>query len=81
NRHERRFGRIEAIVSFLPPSETIDPNNQMQDALKISRLLRHDELGIYCSKDRSLRGHKELWMIKEDYQIVSPIHILKHVFI
>ncbi|CAG8718212.1 3586_t:CDS:2, partial [Racocetra persica] len=42
--------KIEAIVLFLPLSETIDPNNQMQDALKISRLLRYDKLGIYCRK-------------------------------
>ena len=41
------------------------------DALKMSRLLNHDELGIYHSKDRTRRGiNKERWMIEEDYQVI-----------
>ena len=47
----------------------------------MSRLLRHDELGIYCSHDRSRRGRKELWMIEEDYQIIPPDHILGRVLV
>ena len=62
NQRERRFGRIEAIVSLLLPQDS----DHSQDALKMSRLLRHDKLGIYCSHDRSRRRHKELWMIEED---------------
>ncbi|RIA99899.1 hypothetical protein C2G38_2315111, partial [Gigaspora rosea] len=81
NQHERRFGRVEAIISFLPPSDSDNPNNQMQDGLKMSRLLRHDELGIYCSQNRSQRGHRKLWMIEEDYQIIPLNHILRHVSI
>src|SRR5256714_11933067 len=77
NQRERRFGRIEAIVSLLLPQDSDHP----QDALKMSRLLRHDELGIYCSRDRSCRGHKELWMIEEDYQIIPPNHIVRRVLI
>ena len=76
NSNERRFGRIEAIVSLL--SRDAD---HPQDALKMSRLLRHNELGIYCSRDRSRRGHKELWMIEEDYQITPPDHILGRVLV
>ena len=46
------------------------PNDQIQDALKMSRLLKYDELGIYQSQNRRCRGtNKELWMIEEDYQI------------
>ena len=48
----------------------------MQDALKISRLLRYNELGIFCSHERRRRGNKELWMIEEDYQIIPPNHIV-----
>jgi hypothetical protein len=77
NQRERRFGRIEAIVSLLLPQDSDHP----QDALKMSRLLRHDELGIYCSHARSRRGHKELWMIEEDYQIIPPDHILGRVLV
>ena len=77
NQRERRFGRIEAIVSLLLPQDSDHP----QDALKMSRLLRHDELRIYCSRDRSHRGHKELWMIKEDYQIIPPNHIVGYVLV
>src|SRR5438128_8600869 len=47
----------------------------------MSRLLRHDELEIYCSRDRSHRGHKELWMIEEDYQIIPPNHIIGRVLV
>src|SRR5438128_7410432 len=47
----------------------------------MSRLLRHDELGIYCSRDRGRRRHKELWMIKEDYQIIPPNHIVGCVLV
>src|SRR2546421_10406734 len=56
NQREQRFGRIEAIVSLLLPQDSDHP----QDALKMSRLLRHDKLRIYCSHDRSHRRHKEL---------------------
>ena len=48
----------------------------MQDALKMSRLLRYNELGIFCSHERRRRGNKELWMIEEDYQIIPPDHIV-----
>src|SRR5207245_1099606 len=64
-------------VSLLLPQDSDHP----QDALKMSRLLRHDELGIYCSCDRSRCGHKELWMIKENYQIIPPNHIVGHVLV
>ena len=77
NQHERRFGRIEAIVLLLLPQDSDHP----QDALKMSRLLRHNKLGIYCSRDRSHRGHKECWMIEEDYQIISPNHIVGRVLV
>ena len=80
NQRERRFGRIEAIVSLLQLQD-FDYPNQMQDALKMSRLLRHNELGIYCSRDRSRRGHKELWIMEEDYQIIPPNHIVGHVLV
>ncbi|CAG8496553.1 24051_t:CDS:2, partial [Dentiscutata erythropus] len=60
NQRERRFGRIEAIILLLLLSNINYSNNQMQDTLKMSRLLSYDELGIYCSKDRSYQGHKEL---------------------
>jgi hypothetical protein len=80
NQHERRFGRIEAIVLLLCPQDSDYPN-QMQDALKMSRLLRYNELGIFCSHDRSRRGHKELWMIEEDYQIIPPNHIVGHILV
>ena len=72
---ESRFGRIEAIVSFLPL-----PNDQIQDALKISRLLKHSELGIHHSKSRSRQGNnKELWMIEEDCQVIPINNIIKPV--
>ena len=77
NQCERRFGRIKAIISLLLPQDSDHP----QDALKMSRLLRHDELGIYCSRDRSRCGHKELWMIEEDYQIIPPNHIVGRVLV
>ena len=77
NQRERRFGRIEAIVSLLLPQDSDHPQN----TLKMSRLLRHDELEIYCSRDRSYHGHKKLWMIEEDYQIISPNHIVRHVLV
>ncbi|CAG8835502.1 33897_t:CDS:2, partial [Racocetra persica] len=48
-----RFGRIEAIISSLQPSDSDHPNKQIGDALKISRLLRHNKLGVYYSQDRS----------------------------
>ncbi|CAG8718342.1 13465_t:CDS:1, partial [Cetraspora pellucida] len=57
------------------------PNNQMHDTLKISRFLRHNKLGIHCSQDRSQQGHKELWIIEENYQIISSNHILGHTSI
>ncbi|CAG8532049.1 15380_t:CDS:2 [Cetraspora pellucida] len=53
----------------------------MHDALKISMFLRHDELGVHCNQNRSWREHKELWMIEEDYPIISPNHILGHTSI
>ena len=66
NQCEQCFERIEVIVLWLHPQDSDYPN-QMQDALKMSRLLRHNELEIYCSHDRSHRGHKELWIMEEDY--------------
>ncbi|KAF0450649.1 hypothetical protein F8M41_002156 [Gigaspora margarita] len=69
---ENRFGRIEAIVSQ-SESESNHSDTQIKDALKMSRLLSHNELGIYCSHDRSRRGHNELWMIEENYQIFLPV--------
>src|SRR5256714_6924225 len=47
----------------------------------MSRFLRHDELRIYCNCDRSHRGHKELWIIEEDYQIISSNHIVGRVLV
>src|SRR5207244_12895067 len=58
-----------------------DYPNQMQDAFKMSRLLRHNELKIYCNCDRSRCRHKELWMMKEDYQIIPPNHIVERVLV
>ncbi|CAG8725995.1 17017_t:CDS:2, partial [Dentiscutata erythropus] len=81
NQLERRFGRIEAIISFLLPSNLEHPNDQMQDALKMSRFLKYDELGIHCSQDRSRRGYKELWIVEEDYQIIPLSYILKPISI
>ena len=80
NGNEQCFGKIEAIVSLLCPQHS-DYSNQMQDAFKMSRLLRHHELGIYCSRDRSRRGHKELWMMEEDYQIIPSDCIVGRVLI
>ncbi|CAG8491450.1 306_t:CDS:2, partial [Racocetra fulgida] len=40
----------------------------------MSRLLRHDELGIYCR-------HRELWMVEEDYQTIPLSHILRPISI
>jgi hypothetical protein len=52
----------------------------MHDALKISKLLKHDELGIYQSKNRRCRrSNKELWMIEEDHEIVYVENIIKPV--
>ena len=59
NQRERRFGRIEAIVSLLRLQDSDYPN-QMQDALKMSRLLRYNELGIFCRYERCHCGNKEL---------------------
>ncbi|CAG8685854.1 25316_t:CDS:2 [Dentiscutata erythropus] len=73
---KKQFGRIEAIVSFLPHNRLY---NQIQTALKMSRLLRHNELEIYCNQERSRRGHKELWMIEENYKIISPSYVLRHI--
>ncbi|CAG8577038.1 16088_t:CDS:2, partial [Cetraspora pellucida] len=81
NQHERQFRRIEAIISFLVPSSSDYPNNQMHDTLKMSRFLRHDKLGVYYSQNKSRRGHKELWNIEEDYQIISSNYILEHTSI
>ncbi|CAG8725213.1 33868_t:CDS:2, partial [Gigaspora margarita] len=47
----------------------------------MSRLLSHNELEIYCSHDRSCRGHNKLWMIEENYQIIPSSHIIRHVSI
>ena len=77
NQREWRFERIKAIVSLLLPQDSDYP----QDALKMSRLLRHNKLGIYCSHARSHHGHKELWMIKENYQIIPPDYILECILV
>ena len=54
----------------------------MQDALKLSKLLKHDELGIHQSRDRRHRGsNKELWMIEEDPEIVSVENVIKPVLV
>ncbi|CAG8548439.1 21840_t:CDS:2, partial [Gigaspora rosea] len=78
--NENRFGRIEAIVSQ-SESESNYSDTQIKDALKMSRLLSHNELGIYCSRGRSRRGHNELWIIEENYQIIPSNHVLRHVSI
>ena len=80
NQRQRHFGRIEAIVSLLHPQDSDYPN-QMQDALKMLRLLRHHELGIYCSHDRSRCEHKVLWMMEEDYQIIPSDCIVERVLV
>jgi hypothetical protein len=80
NGSEQCFERIEAIVSLLCLQHSDYPN-QMQDVLKILRLLRHHELGIYCSYDRSRCRHKEFWMIEEDYQIILPDCIVGYVLV
>ncbi|KAF0530839.1 hypothetical protein F8M41_012005 [Gigaspora margarita] len=77
---KNRFGRIEAIVSQ-SESESNHSDTQIKDALKMSRLLSHNELGIYCSHDRSCRGHNELWIIEENYQIIPSSYIIRHVSI
>ncbi|CAG8468288.1 8641_t:CDS:2 [Dentiscutata erythropus] len=58
NQHERQFRRIEATISFLPPFNSEYPNDQMQDALKISRLLKYNELGIHCSQIEAIENTK-----------------------
>ena len=59
----KQIGRIEAIVSFLP-----SPNDQIQDALKMSRLVDYNDLGIHSSNVRRHCGrNKELWILEEDY--------------
>ena len=75
NDRTRQIGRIEAIVSFLP-----SPNDQIQDALKMSRLVNHDNLGIHSSNVRRHRGrNKELWIFEEDYQIILANNVIKLV--
>ena len=54
----------------------------MQDALKLSKLLKHDELGIHQSRDQRCReGNKELWMIEEDPEIISVENVIKPVLV
>ena len=56
------------------------PNGQIQDALKVSRLLKHTELGVYSSKNRIYWGsNKELWIIEENYQLISINNVIKHI--
>ncbi|RIB14493.1 hypothetical protein C2G38_2195041 [Gigaspora rosea] len=77
------FGRgVESQEkSELWHAESNYSDTQIKDALKISRLLSHNELEIYCSCDRSRRGCNELWMIEENYQIIPSNHVLRHVSI
>src|SRR6185369_16132016 len=54
----------------------------MQDTLKLSKLLKHDELGIHQSKDQRHReNNKKLWMIEEDPKIVSVENVIKLVLV
>ena len=54
----------------------------MKDVLKLSNLLKHDELGIHQSRDRRRRGsNKELWMIEEDPEIVAVKNVIKPVLV
>ncbi|CAG8759120.1 8430_t:CDS:2 [Dentiscutata erythropus] len=50
----------KAIVSVMPQSESNHLDTQIQDALKMSRLLKHNELKVYHCHDRSHRGLNEL---------------------
>jgi hypothetical protein len=46
----------------------------------MSRLLKYDDLGIYCSNNRRLRGiNKELWMVEEEYQLIPIDNIIRPI--
>ena len=73
----QRIGRIEAIVKY----KTHD--GQLEDALKLSRLLFISELGSFISADRKSRANnRELWMVEEEpLYTVSPDVINKSVVV
>src|SRR6266487_5204739 len=75
NNRIKQIGRIKAIISFL-----LSPNNQIQNALKMLRLVNYNDLGIHSSNIRKHYGkNKELWMLEEDYQIILVDNIIKPV--
>ncbi|CAG8825607.1 11138_t:CDS:1, partial [Racocetra persica] len=58
SQRERHFGRIEAIILLLSQSNIDYSNNQIQDTLKMSRLLRHNKLGFIVAKIEMIEDTK-----------------------